>query len=303
MLQVSLKQLIAFEAVVRLQNFTRAAEELNLSQPAVSMQVKQLEHLAQTPLIEQQGRVLAPTETGRMVLEHARSIVDEIEALSANLQSLKGLKRGRLRLATVTTVNYFMPTLLRSFCERYPGIHVSVGVANRNDLLRQLQDNETDIAIMGRPPEGLGIEAAAFLDNPLVIIGPKGHPLDGAASIPLAEMANQVFLTREPGSGTRNAMERFFREAGVEITSSIEVAGVEALKQGVQAGLGLAMMSRDAVELELALGRLVELDVEGLPIHRHWYLAHREKKRLSAPAQAFKEFIVNDAAALLGREP
>jgi DNA-binding transcriptional LysR family regulator len=300
-MHTTLKQLTSFEAVARLRNFTRAAEELNLSQPAVSMQVKQLENQVQAPLLEQRGRTLKPTDIGLLVLEHARTILDEVDALSATVDSMKGLKTGKLRLSTVTTVTYFMPTLLRTFCQRHPDVDVIFNVANRHDQLRQIQDNETDIAIMGRPPDDMALASVPFLKNPLVIVAPKGHPLAKQKSIPIERMADEVFLMREEGSGTRGAMERIFKEKNVPITTSMEVSGAEALKQGVQAGLGLALLSRDSVELELKLGRLVELDLKGLPIQRDWYLVHRSKKRLNAPAAAFKSFIENEASSLLKR--
>ncbi|MBC8338416.1 MAG: LysR family transcriptional regulator [Alphaproteobacteria bacterium] len=300
-MHTTLKQLSSFEAVARLRNFTRAAEELNLSQPAVSMQVKQLENQVQSPLLEQRGRTLELTEIGLLVLDHARAVLDEIDALSAAVDSMKGMKRGKLRLSTVTTVTYFMPTLLRTFCQRHPEVDVIVNVANRQDQLQQIQDNETDIAIMGRPPDDMALTAIPFLKNPLVIVAPREHPLAKKKNIPVERLTGEPFLMREVGSGTRGAMERFFREKGVTITTSIEVSGAEALKQGVQAGLGLALLSRDSVELELTLGRLVELDVKGLPIQRDWYLVHRSKKRLNTPAAAFKVFIEEDAAGLLNR--
>lgn len=300
-MHTTLKQLTSFEAVARLRNFTRAAEELNLSQPAVSMQVKQLEIQVQAQLLEQRGRTLEPTDIGLLVLEHARIILDEIDALSAAVDTMKGLKIGKLRLSTVTTVTYFMPTLLRTFCQRHPDVDVIFNVANRQDQLRQIQDNETDIAIMGRPPDDMALTSLPFLKNPLVIVAPREHPLAKKKNIAIERMADEVFLMREEGSGTRGAMERFFKEKKVTITASIEVSGAEALKQGVQAGLGLALLSRDSVELELKLGRLVELDLKGLPIQRDWYLVHRSKKRLNAPATAFKSFIEDEAPGLLNR--
>ncbi|NQV83242.1 MAG: LysR family transcriptional regulator [Rhodospirillales bacterium] len=300
-MHTTLKQLTSFEAVARLRNFTRAAEELNLSQPAVSMQVKQLENQVQAPLLEHRGRVIEPTEIGMLVLEHARAILDEVDALSAAVDSRKGLKIGKLRLSTVTTVTYFMPTLLRTFCQQHPDVEVIFNVANRQDQLRQIQDNETDIAIMGRPPDDMALTSVPFLKNPLVIVAPREHPLAKKKNIAIERMADEVFLMREAGSGTRGAMERLFKENKVPITTSIEVSGAEALKQGVQAGLGLALLSRDSVDLELKLGRLVELDLKGLPIQRDWYLVHRSKKRLNAPAAAFKHFIENDASGLLNR--
>lgn len=300
--QATLKQLQLFDAVARLGSVTRAAEQRFLTQPAVSIQLKKLEEIVGLELFEQVGRNVFLTDAGDTLLQHARAVLEEYEALEAAADELKGLRRGQLRISTVTTVSYFSPILLRSFCYRHPGIAVSVGVANRQELLHQLAENTVDMAIMGQPPQDDRLSADPFLDNPLVIVAPPTHPLAGKKSVPLHRLAQEVFLMREPGSGTRSAMRRFFAEHGVNITSSIEVSGADGLKQSVQAGLGLALTSRDAVELEVDSGRLVELKVPGLPIAREWYLVHRAGKRLSPAAQAFKRFILDEAAALLGRQ-
>lgn len=301
-LNITLRQLQVLEAVVRHGSYTRAAEELHLTQPAVSMQAKQLENLLQIRLIETEGKKARATEAGSAVLQSARVISDELETLETSLDQFKGLQRGTLRISMVTTVNYFVPTLLRTFCERYPGINVTVGVANRQDLLQELDENLVDMAIMGRPPENVGLSAEPFLENPLVIVAPEGHPLARENRILPSRLGQEVFLMRERGSGTRGAMERWLAEHDLTIQSSIEVSSVEALKQSVQAGLGLALMSRDAVQMELSLGRLVELSVQDFPIPRHWYLVQREGKQLSGPARAFKSFILSEASGLLERE-
>lgn len=300
-MHTTLKQLQLLEAVARLGSYTRAAEEANLTQPAVSLQLKGLEERVGLPLFEQVGRTLTLTDVGEVLVRRCRNIKEELESLEAEIAELKGLKRGRLRISTVTTVNYFSPGLMRIFCERHPGISVAMGVANRQELLCDLADNSVDMAIMGRPPEDKDLQAEPFLDNPLVIVAPPDHPLAKRKSVSIDLLADQVFLLREPGSGTRDAMERFFAQHGVTVKTSIEVSGSEALKQSVQAGLGLALISRDAVELEVKSRRIVELTVPGLPIHRDWYLVHRASKRLSPAAQAFKAFILDEAEKLLGR--
>lgn len=300
-MHTTLKQLQLLEAVARLGSYTRAAEEANLSQPAVSLQLKSLEERIGLPLFEQVGRTMNLTQAGEVVARHSRSIQDEIKSLVAEIDQLKGLKRGRLSISTVTTVNYFSPTLLRIFCDRHEGIDVTMGVANRQELLREVAESTVDMVIMGQPPADSELHAEPFLENPLTIVAPPNHPLAKKKTVPVELLADQVFLMRESGSGTRSAMERFFADNGITITTSIEVSGAEALKQSVQAGLGLALMSRDAVELEVTSGRLVELAVPGLPIRRHWYLVHRANKTLSPSAQAFKSFILDEAAGLLNR--
>ncbi|MCP5369057.1 MAG: LysR family transcriptional regulator, partial [Hyphomicrobiales bacterium] len=221
-IHATLKQLQLFEAAARLGGVTRAAESANLTQPAVSIQLKRLEESIGLELFEQVGRKVALTEAGEVVLQHARAILEEFEALAAGVHELKGVRRGRLRISTVTTVNYFAPILLRTFCERHPGIAVAMGVANRQELLGELAENTIDMAIMGRPPGDTDLAAEPFLDNPLVIVAPPDHPLAGHGPVPVARLAGEVFLMREPGSGTRNAMERFFARHKVTITASVQ---------------------------------------------------------------------------------
>ena len=176
---------------------------------------------------------------------------------------------------------------------------MSLDVTNREILLRQLTENSIDLAIMGQPPAGLDVEAQTFMENPLVIVAPPGHPLARQAKIPLARLQDEVFLVREPGSGTRIAMERFFAERDMHLKTGMEVGSNEAIKQSVQAGLGLGLLSRATIEQELSLKRLAVLDVADFPIMRHWYVVHRRGKRLSAAADAFKQFMLKEAATLL----
>ena len=299
-MNITLRQLTVFASVARHLSFTRAAEELHLTQPAVSMQVKQLEGQLDIPLFEQLGKKIYLTDAGEEVYQYSRSISQQLDELETVLANLKGLEHGKLRISVATTANYFAPHLLAAFRHRYPGVNIILNVTNRQTLLSQLSENEVDMAIMGQPPSGMELEAAAFMDNPLVTIAPPDHPLAGKRRIPIKDLEREMFLVREAGSGTRNAMQRFFNEHGVTITTSMEVSSDEAIKQSVQAGLGLGVMSQDAVQLELSLGKLAILDIVEFPILRYWYLVHRKGKRLSAISQAFKEFLLNEAADSLG---
>jgi DNA-binding transcriptional LysR family regulator len=298
-LHLTLRQLKVFEAVARHLNYTRAAEELHLTQPAVSMQVKQLEESLGVSLFEQLGKRIHLTESGQEVLTYARHITQQVDELEAVLNRIKGLSGGRLRISVATTANYFIPTLLGTFSRRYPDVTVSLDVTNRETLLRQLNENTVDLVIMGQPPAEADVDAQAFMDNPLVVVAPPDHPLARAKKIPLARLQEETFLVREPGSGTRIAMERFFSERGMKLKTGMEVGSNEAIKQSVQAGLGLGLLSRDTVEQELSLKRLVILDVAEFPIMRHWYVVHRKGKRLSAVAKAFKQFTLKEVYALL----
>jgi DNA-binding transcriptional LysR family regulator len=301
-MNITLRQLQVFDSVARLASYTRAAEELHLTQPAVSMQVRQLEENLGVELFEQVGRRAQLTQAGEEVLRYGRGITSQLDELQQVLGAIKGLRGGRLRVSAATTANYFIAHLLAVFSRRYPGIEIRLDVTNRESLLRQLSENTVDMVVMGRPPTELDVEAGAFMENPLVVVAPPTHPLAEEHDIPLEWLQDEVFLVREPGSGTRIAMERFFAEHGMHVRTGMEVGSNEAIKQSVQAGLGLGLLSRYTLALELSLGRLVELDVHDFPILRQWHLVHRRGKRLSPVAEAFKGFMLGDAAAILQHE-
>jgi DNA-binding transcriptional LysR family regulator len=293
-MHLTLRQLKVFEAVARHLNYTRAAEELHLTQPAVSMQVRQLEASLGVALFEQLGKRIHLTEAGQEVRGYARTVTQQLDELEAVLNRLKGLSGGRLRISVATTANYFIPTLLGAFSRRYPDVTVTLDVTNRETLLRQLAENTVDLVIMGQPPAEADVEAHAFLDNPLVVVAPPEHPLARKKRVPLTRLQDETFLVREPGSGTRIAMERFFNERGMRLKTGMEVGSNEAIKQSVQAGLGLGLLSRTTVEQELALKRLVVLEVTDFPIMRHWYIVHRRGKRLTPAAETFKQFVLGE---------
>lgn len=294
-MNISLRQLQIFEAVVRHMSYTRAAEELHLTQPAVSMQVRQLEEELGLPLFEKLGRGITLTEAGQELVPYSQGINRSLRELQDVMESLKGVSRGRLSVAVASTVNYFAPRLLAAFHRAYPGIALSLDVTNREQLVRLLEANAVDVVLMGQPPEGVEVESEAFMDNPLVVVAPPDHPLAGRRDIPLARMAEEVFVLREPGSGTRQAMDRFFSDQGIAIQRGMQMTRNEAIKQSVRAGLGLSVVSVHTIELELATGKLVVLDVAGFPIQRQWFLVYRKGKRLSPSAQAFRQFVLTEA--------
>ena len=295
-MRVTLRQLNVFEAVARNLSFTRAAEQLHLSQPAVSMQIRQLEESVGLELFEKLGKKIQLSEAGRELHHYSQSINRQLREAEEVLESLKGLSRGRLKLAVASTVNYFAPRLLAAFSRRYPGIGLHLDVTNREALVRLLEANESDIVLMGRPPDNLELESEPFMDNPLVVIAPPDHPLAGEKSISLERLAEEIFLMREPGSGTRQAMERFFDDHGLKIRQGMEMTRAEAIKQAVRAGMGLAIVSTHTIELEVETGRLVVLDVEEFPILRRWYVVYRKGKRLSPVAEAFRNFVTDESA-------
>lgn len=302
MLHITLRQLKIFESVARLLNFTRAAEELHLTQPAVSIQIKQLEEAIALPLFEQIGKRIYLTEAGQELFHYSRGITQQLADMELALDELKGLERGKLNISVVSTANYFVPNLLARFCQRYPDITISLHVSNRENVLKQLADNVTDLAIMGQPPGGLDITSESFMENPLVIIAPPEHPLCGQRQIPVRRLEQEIFLVREPGSGTRNAMERFFAQEKININKGMEADTAEAIKQAIQAGMGLGIMSLHTIRLELEAGRLSILDIQGLPIMRYWHVVHRKNKRLPNISGVFKQFLLNEAANLVALE-
>jgi DNA-binding transcriptional LysR family regulator len=302
-MNVSLRQLRVFEAVARLSSYTRAAEELHLTQPAVSMQVRQLEDEVGLPLFEKLGKQISLTEAGRELFHYSRSINRSLQEMEEVIESLKGVSRGRLSVAVASTVNYFAPRLLAAFHQRYPGIGLRLDVTNRERLVQQLQANPVDMVLMGQPPEGVDVESEAFMENPLVVVAPPEHPLAGKESVSIRRLAEEVFVMRESGSGTRQAMERFFAEHGVAIRHGMQMTRNEAIKQAVRAKLGLSVVSVHTVELELETKRLVILDAEGFPIQRQWHLVYRRGRRLSPAAQAFRQFVLDEARGLAGTLP
>jgi DNA-binding transcriptional LysR family regulator len=299
-LNVSLRQLRVFEAVARRSSYTRAAEELHLSQPAVSMQVRQLEDQVGLPLFERVGKGICLTEAGREIYHYSRSINRALLEMEDVVESLKGVSRGRLSVAVVSTVNYFAPRLLAEFHRRYPGIHLTLDVTNHDQIVRQLEINQVDMVLMGTPPGDVDVAAEPFMANPLVVIAPPDHPLVGERKIPLERLASEVFVMREPGSGTRQSLERFLAETGTLIRHGLQMTRNEAIKQAVRSGLGISVVSLHSVELELETGRLVILDVQGFPLPMDWYLVYRRGRRLSPAAKAFHEFVLAEARGLAG---
>lgn len=294
-MHLTFRQIEVFNAVARLQNYTRAAEALHMSQPAVSMQVKQLEESVGLPLFEQVGKKVHLTDAGRYMREYGRHFADLLEEADEVFEAIKGVERGTLSISVATTASHFATRLLAEFTKRHAGITISLDITNREALRRQLENNEPDLVIMGQPPEGVEVEAEAFMDNPLVMIAPSDYPLAEEKQIELVHFEDERFVVREAGSGTRSAIERFFTGHEVSFHTGIEMTSNEAIKQAVEAGLGLGIVSIHTLELELQTERLRVLDVKGFPIQRHWYIMQRTGKRLSPAAQEFKSFVLKYA--------
>jgi DNA-binding transcriptional LysR family regulator len=287
------RQLAVFEAVARLGSFTRAAEALHLTQPTISIQIKELTEAVGLPLFEQQGRKLKLTEVGEDLLQTTRQVFDIWSDFETRSAERKGLKRGRLRLSAVTTAEYFLPALLGSFSQRYPEIDIALSVENRDRVVDRLEKAEDDLAVMMMPPDHLSIIAEPFLENPLVVIAPRKHPLANKKRLPLQVLSEYPFLMREEGSGTRRAAQAFFNEHGIELQVRMSLGSNEAIKHAVAAGLGLSLLSRHTLRDNPVQEGIEILDVRSFPLKRYWYFVHRHDRDLSALAQAFLQHVMH----------
>lgn len=296
---MTLRQLTLFKAVAQHLSFTRAAAELCLTQPAVSIQIKQLEGHIGMPLFEQIGKRIFLTEAGRELYVACGDIFDRIEVLEKSLNELQGSIKGQLKLSVVTTATYFIPHLFKFFLQRYPEVKLRLNVTNRNNVLERLANNEDDLVIMGQVPEQLHVTAHQFLESPLVVIAPPQHPLVGQANIPLTRLVQEPILIREVGSGTRLAMERCFAAHSLELQTDMELGSSEAIKQGVMANLGISVLSQHTVTFEVAAGTINLLEVEDFPLMRYWYVAHLSEKQLSLVGRTFLEFLLTSAPEVI----
>lgn len=294
MKQATLHQLQVFEAIARHGSFTRAAEELLLTQPTVSQQMKQLTKAIGLQLLEQVGKRLYLTDAGREVLAVSQDISERFAQLEMTLADLKGLKQGNLRLAATTTAKYFVPRLLGAFRKRYPGISISLQVTNQQKLLERLAENQDDLYFTGQPPANVDIKPRPVIENPLVVIASHDHPLAQVKNISLQQLAEEPFILRESGSGTRTAVERFFEENRVAINVEMEIGSNEAIKQAIVGGLGISILSVHALALEGINGPLIVLDVEGFPLQRYWYVVYPTGKQLSIVAHTFLNYVLDE---------
>jgi len=302
-MNITLRQFKILEAIVEKRNYTEAAKSLFMTQPAVSMQVKQMEEQISLPLFEREGKQVRPTEAGLELLYYAQNIRQKINEASEVMEELRGLKRGKLHLTMASTANYFAPQLIAAFHHQYPAAQVTLDVTNRTGLLGALANNTTDMVIMGSPPDGQQLTGIPFLENPLVVVAWPEHPLASRKSIRLADVADEDFIVREPDSGTRMATERYFAEHQLSLRPRMEMNRAEAIKQAVMAELGLGIVSLHTIEMELSLKRLVVLNVEDFPIIRQWHIVHRNNKRFAAIPEAFKNFVFEQAKSLINLVP
>lgn len=301
MKHATLRQLKVFEAVARLLSFSRAAEELHLTQPAVSTQVAKLEEHAGNVLFEQFGKKIFLTPAGAELLQISRAIIQQFEAAENAMMQFKGVSGGKLNVGVISAGDYFFPRLLVEFASRHRGVTLNFTVHNREGLLTHIAENLTDLAIMVRPPTDLDTSNQAFAPHPYVIVAPPTHPLVGVPSIPLKRLMREPFVVRERASDTWHSMEDGFGRELAHINIAMEIRSTETIKQAVIAGMGVSFVSAHTISQELKSGSLCVLDVEGFPLMLNWYVVHRRTKRLPPVAQAFKDFLLSDGASLISQ--
>lgn len=294
MKQATLHQLKVFEAAARNGSFTRAAEELFLTQPTVSMQVKQLTKAVGLPLFEQVGKRLYLTEAGQELFATCREIFERLSQFEMTVADLKGMKQGKLRLAVITTAKYFVPRLLGPFCQLYPGIDISLQVTNHSGIVERLKENLDDLYIMSQLPENLDISFQQFLDNPLVVLAAANHPLANEKNISLERLGEEPFILREPGSGTRTAVQKLFDEQGITLKVKLELGSNEAIKQAIAGGLGVSVLSRHTLTSDRN-SDITVLDVEHFPIRRYWYMVYPTGKQMSVVARTYFDYLMDAA--------
>jgi LysR family transcriptional regulator, low CO2-responsive transcriptional regulator len=303
MRHVTLRQLRTFTAALRAGSFAAAADVLHITPPAVTVQMRQLETIAGMPIVERTANGMKPTDAGREIAEAALRIEAALSECDDALASLRGLESGRVAVGVVSTAKYFAPQVLGAFARTHPAVEIRLEVGNRAAILAALEANTLDLALTGWPPGQLPVQKAPIGDHPHIIIARPDHVHAGRRQLGASALAAETFLVRERGSGTRLLMERLFANARVTPRIGMEMGSNETIKQAVLAGLGIAFISAHTVAVELADGRLVALDVVGLPVMRTWFIVNLAKKRLLPSAAALRQFMIDEGHAFLPAFP
>ncbi|MEB3342895.1 LysR substrate-binding domain-containing protein [Okeania sp.] len=291
MIQATLHQLRVFRTVASYGSFTKAAEELFITQPTVSSQMKQLTQTVGMPLFEQIGKQLYLTDIGQELLATCQEVFGQLDRFEMLVADSKGTKQGKLSLAVVTTAKYFVPRILGYFCQKYPKIDVALEVTNHQQIARRMLENQDDLYIMSQPPEDIPLCREPIMDNPLVLVANKNHPLAKQKNIPIKRLINEAFIMREQGSGTRKAVQQLFAKHKISVNVRLELNCNEAIKQAIAGGLGISVLSEHTLYSQGSELELTTLEVKGFPIQRQWYISYLDGKQLSVIAQAFLEYI------------
>lgn len=289
---VTLRQLRTFKTVADASSFSLAAQRLKLSQPSVSYQVKELEEALGLPLLDRLGKRVKLTEAGTVLYGYARRMLDVLDEATVAVEELRGIKRGSLRVGASTTVGiYLLPAALGAFKKLHPGLVISLEIGTRTRVQDQVLRNELDLAVVGPASKDSELAIIPFLSDELVVVAPAGHPLAGKRSLTLKDLASEPFIMREASSGSRWSLEKEARKEGAKLQVAMELGSNGAIKHAVESGLGLAVISRYAITLELASRRLVELKVRGFPIRRDWHIVHLRRRKLPASVATFIDFL------------
>lgn len=301
MIHATLHQLKVFETTARHGSFTRAAEELMITQPTVSSQIKQLTTAIGLPLFEQIGKRLYLTDAGHELLTTSQDIFGRLDNFEMTVADLKGRKQGKLRLTAITTAKYFIPRLLGSFCQLHPNIDISLQVTNHQQMQQRMHDNLDDLYVLSQPPEGIDLCTAPFLENPLVVVANVEHPLAQQRQIPIKALNGEQFIMREAGSGTRQAVQKLFAKHRISVPVRLELGSNEAIKQAIAGNLGISVLSYHSLAAEGGMPELTVLDVAHFPIQRQWYVAHLSTKQLSVIAETFRDYLVEESRPFQAR--
>lgn len=292
--RITFRQLDTFSTVARLSSFSKAAEALHLTQPAVSIQIKHLADTIGLPLFVQTGRDIALTSAGEELITTVRSLDDVWSRFESAIDELKGLKRGKLRVALVTTAKYFLPRMLGTFCQHYPDIDIELEIANREKIVERLRNNQDDLYVMSYPPEDLDITTHPFLDNEYVVLAPASHWAVGK-KLKLTDLAAEPFLLRESGSGSRHIVDQYLMKTGMHLEVRLSLASNEALRALVASGMGLSVLSRHALGDDHRREGLALLNVQGFPLKQPWNVVYLSSKVLSLPAQRFLDELLHNS--------
>lgn len=294
-MHITIRQLQIIEAIVETHSYSLAAERLYMTQPAVSMQMKQLEHNIDVKLFERQGKRIVLSSAGRDIHPQIQSLITNYNVLIGSIRTAKDLHKGRIKVSATTTSNHLITQMIAQFSKTNKNITVALKITNREALIKQLQDFEPDIVLMGEPPLKLDLLSERLIPNSLVVIADPEHALAGKNNIPLTAIANEDLILREPGSGTRETIEKHFISKNTIIKSSLELGSNEAIKHATSAGLGIGIVSLHSILLELEANKLIILDVVDFPINRYWHIVKRKGKHLHPAAKKFQDFILKES--------
>lgn len=293
----TLRQLQVFESIARHSSFSKAAEELHLTQPTVSMQVKKLSEVLDSPLFEQIGRKIHLTAAGKALYDAANTILQQLSQAEQKINHLKGFSGGSVRFMVISTAQYFVPKVIHEFTQTYPDVTVIMRVGNKETLLNRIQQNKDDFYLLGQPPEDLNVESSQLSVNPLAFVANSSHPLVGK-TLSIEDLKAEPFLMRETGSGIRAQVEKVFEEFQFQPNIKMVLGGLEPIRLGLLQNLGITVTSIPTLMEEINQGKIAILDVKGFPINRHWYLTYPKGKVLSIAAEKLIELLKQEGQKL-----